>query len=124
MTKLSEPRSHLRLIVEHGDIGFGMLESISERAMAVINGYEEKVQSTIKERRAMKSRMLRSRKRKFGQVNTTLDKLVTQAKEIQRLDLEHLTASQLPAQNITLSNRAIRLQRQMEVLKDSIQDEI
>ena len=124
VTQLSESGSHLRLIKEHEDLRFGMLESISEKAMAVINGYEEKLQSTIKERRAMKSRMLRSRKRKFGQVNTMLDKLVTQTKEIQRLDLELLTASQLRAQNITLSNRSIRLQRQIEVLKDSIQDEI
>ena len=72
----------------------------------------------------MKSRMLRSGKRKFGPVNTMLDKFVTQAKELQRLDLELLTASQFRAQKIALSNRSIQLQKQIEVLKDSIQDEI
>lgn len=74
VTQLSEPGSYLRLIMEHGDLGFGMLESISDKAMAVMKGYEEKAQSTIQECRAMKSRMLCSRKRKFGQVNTMLDK--------------------------------------------------
>ena len=124
VTQLSEPGSHLRLIMEHGDLRFGMIESISDKAMAVMKGYEEKARSTIQECRAMKSRMLCSRKRKLGQINTMLDKLVTQVKEIQRLNLEHLNASQLRAQNITLSNRAIRLQRRIDVVKDSTQDEI